>query len=187
MTSEASKLAKEILVDVESSASSYKQLKEENEKLKEQNKTLRVENDKLKNRKMYKNLREEIEKLKSEIEKLKSEVEELKKEDEDSCECMECKNEFITDEMLAIVYPINSDVMFAIVDPENEEQTKFMCEECMVNSDYQNSCTECGNNFHFENGVTKNDGESYFDYCIFCYNDDKEALDEKYGKEEEEE
>ena len=57
MTSEASKLAKEILVDVESSASSYKQLKEENEKLKEQNKTLRVENDKLKNRKMYKNLR----------------------------------------------------------------------------------------------------------------------------------
>lgn len=320
MTSEASKLAKEILVDVESSASSYKQLKEENEKLKarneemkeerdkvitfseltikeikqkyqekiddtadlakelqngykeqikeidelkeknkilknkndkleimglalakelqndykkhikgieelkEKNKTLRVENDKLKNRKMYKNLRADIEKQvqehKTEIERydksrdawmttcdeLRSEIGELKKmldglpndmedkwwdknnsrwrwdgdgfkeeceEDEDSCECMECKNEFISDEM------------FAIVDPENEEQTKFMCQDCMKGSDYQNICSDCGNNYYFEDGITKNDGESYFDYCMYCYNDDKEALDKKYGKEEE--
>ena len=260
MASEASKLAKEILVDVESSASSYKQLKEENEKLKARNeemkeerdkvitwseraikeikqkyqekiddtadlakelqndykkhikeieelkeknktlvdikeklketvkkmiiaedftkdreqeiKTLKAENNKLKNRKMYKNLRADIETLEKENKELKSEVEELT---EDSCECMECNQTFKEFEYEEVL---------AIVDPENEEQTKFMCKDCMEGSDYQNICTDCGNNYFCEDGITKTDGESYFDYCIFCYNDDKEALDKKYGKEE---
>jgi hypothetical protein len=79
-----------------------------------------------------------------------------------------------------------------ISNPENREQDNYMCEDCMEDSDFQNRCGDCGVNFGFSSetidgdelaGITRVDDDCCYDWCIHCYNDDKEEIDREFPPE----